>query len=107
MDFLLTETQSKLVINNLMTSFANQYINPNNVRRVDSFILISNDSGDDYFENLNPFFEFDYYDGRLYVNDVIWDNFQSIFGTNTVSTNDFFKKWFGHKFKVDVKFVEK
>jgi hypothetical protein len=100
MKYIISENK----LEQLKTNFLNSYIE-NNVRKFDSFILVSNDVENDS-EIVEPHFEYDYYDGRLFVNKDIRDNFTNIFGYSKEKSNDFFKKWFEEYFLVEVAFVD-
>jgi hypothetical protein len=50
--------------------------------------------------------EFDYTDGRLWVNRNLQKFLVDLFGKNQVGTMTFIGKWFEDKFGVEVKYVE-
>ena len=100
MNYIITENR----IHELKNNFLNGYIG-DNVSRLDTYLLIYNTSNDDDFENLEPFLEYDYSDGRLFINSDIRDNFMSLFGTENSETDEFISDWFSNKFGVTVEFT--
>ena len=84
----------------------NDYID-NNVENFDTYIVIVDNTGNDNeFEITEPFFEYDYYDGRLFVRDDVFYNFISSFPINEKEAIEDISSWFQKKFDVEVKFVE-
>tara|TARA_R110000868_G_scaffold200822_1_gene448416 strand:- start:210 stop:515 length:306 start_codon:yes stop_codon:yes gene_type:complete len=100
MNYIITENR----IHELKTNFLNGYIG-DNVSRLDTYILIYNTSYDNEFENLEPFLEYDYSDGRLFINSDIKDNFMSLFGAENSEADEFISDWFSDKFGVTVEFT--
>jgi hypothetical protein len=94
MKFIITESKLNLFKN----KFLNHYLE-NGVRKFDSFILIHNN---DYAE---PHFEYDFFDGRLFINNNVIQKFMDFFGTSIEETNDYISKWFEYNFGVNVKFT--
>jgi hypothetical protein len=99
MNYIITENR----ISELKTNFLDGYID-DNVSRFDSYLLIHN-TGKDEFELYEPFFEFDYSDGRLFINSDIRETFISLFGSNTSDADEFISDWFTNKFDVIVEFT--
>ena len=84
----------------------NDYIN-DNVESFDNFIIISDNTGNDNdFEIVEPFFEYDYTDGRLFVRDDVLHGFIDMFAINEKQAIENISSWFQKKFDVEVKFVE-
>jgi hypothetical protein len=100
MNYIITENR----IHELKTNFLNGYLG-DNVSRLDTYLLVYNTSNDDDFENLEPFFEYDYSDGRLFINSDIRDNFMSLFGADNSEADEFISDWFSDKFGVTVEFT--
>lgn len=99
MDFIISENKLEQLKNNFLDTFLK-----NNVRKFDSFIVIQNTDSDDEYEQ--PYFEYDHYDGRLFVNSNIRNYVTSMFGGDLDTNHEFFKEWFGSRFNVQVSFVE-
>jgi hypothetical protein len=99
MNYIITENR----ISELKTNFLDGYID-DNVSRLDTYLLIHND-GKGEFELYEPFFEFDYSDGRLFINSDIRETFISLFGSNTSDADEFISDWFTNKFDVIVEFT--
>jgi hypothetical protein len=76
-----------------------------NVRKFDSFIIIS-DPQEIEFEIYEPFFEYDFTDGRLFVRDDVFNSFIDMFASNEKQAIEDISDWFSKKFDVEVKFVE-
>jgi hypothetical protein len=99
MNYIITENR----ISDLKTNFLDGYID-DNVSRLDTYLLIHNTVKGE-FELYEPFFEFDYTDGRLFINSDIRETFISLFGSNTSDADEFISDWFTNKFDVIVEFT--
>lgn len=100
MNYIITENR----IHELKTNFLNSYIT-RNITQLDTYLLVYNTNEHDYFEELEPFFEYDYSDGRLFINSNIRDNFVSLFGADNSEADEFISNWFSDKFGVTVEFT--
>jgi len=100
MNYIITENR----ISELKTNFLDGYID-DNVSLLDTYLLIHN-TGRGEFELYEPFFEFDYSDGRLFINSDVKETFISLFGSNTSDADEFISDWFTNKFDVIVEFTE-
>ena len=100
MNYIITENR----IHELKINFLNGYIG-SNILRLDTYLLINNNSNEYDFEILEPFFEYDYSDGRLFINSDIRDNFVSLFGADNSEADEFISNWFSDKFGVTVEFT--
>ena len=98
---------SRKKLQELKERVLNDYIlnNKKNVRKFDTFILISDPQEID-FEIYEPFFEYDFTDGRLFVRDDVFYNFYDMFALDEKKTIEDISDWFSKKFDVEVKFVE-
>lgn len=101
MKYIISENKLEQLKNHFLNTFLKD-----NVSRIDSFIIINSDYEDDEYGIKQPSFEYDHYDGRLYVNSNIRNYFTSMFGGGLDTNNEFFKEWFGNRFNVRVSFVE-
>jgi hypothetical protein len=99
MNYIITENR----ISELKTNFLDGYID-DNVSLLSPYILIHN-TGRGEFELYEPFFEFDYSDGRLFINSDVKETFISLFGSNTSDADEFISDWFTNKFDVIVEFT--
>jgi hypothetical protein len=100
MNYIITENR----INELKIKHLNTYVN-NNVFDVSNFVVVQNNTEEGEFENLEPFFEYDHEDGRLYINSNIRDLYMSLFGSNSSEADEFISNWFSDKFGVTVDFT--
>ena len=101
MNYIITENR----VTELKTNFLNSYIT-RNITRLDTFLLVYNTNEHDDFEGFGePFFEYDYSDGRLFINSDISDNFMSLFGAENSEADEFISDWFSDKFGVTVEFT--
>lgn len=98
MKFIISENK----LNQLRDKFLNSYVTLGDIRTFDSFIVIEDPSADEFDE---PNFEYDYSDGRLFVNKNLRNIFSNLFGLNKEESNRVFKEWFESKFNVDIKFL--
>lgn len=100
MNYIITEDR----VTEIKTNFLNGYVT-NNITRLDTFLLVYNTDEHDDFEGLEPFLEYDYSDGRLFINSDIRDNFVSLFGADNSEADEFISDWFSDKFGVTVEFT--
>ena len=97
MKFIITESKLNLFKN----KFLNDLLN-NGVSKFDNFIVIDNKDNDEFAE---PNLEYDSFDGRLFINPDLRQEFMDFFGTSEEETNDYISKWFEDKFGVTVEFT--
>ena len=97
MKFIITESKLNLFKN----KFLNDLLN-NGVSKFDNFIVINNKEYDEFAE---PNLEYDFSDGRLFIEPDLRQEFMDFFGTSKEETNDYISKWFGDKFEVTVEFT--
>ncbi len=103
MKYIINESKVDLLKDNFLMSYVKD-----NVEIFDNFILIP-DNDTLPREEAEPHMEYDYEDGRLWINPEFIQKFISIFGSNEESTKDYIKNWFEYTFKnkhVEVKFIE-
>ena len=88
-----------------MTDYLNSWIENTNILNYRDFILIQQKAGfgDDEWTD---WMEYDFSDGRLWVNRSLQRFLVDLFGKRQVETMTFIGKWFEDKFSVDVKYVE-
>jgi hypothetical protein len=88
----------------IIINFLNEYMSDNVVSYVDSFIVVYNENmeSDDVEGEPLVLFEYDFYDGRLYVNGYWLDGFMNMFGLNKDESYKIIDKWFENKFDVEV-----
>jgi hypothetical protein len=98
----------KSKLNDIMTKHLNGYVDNNecgnSVQKFDSFILIP-DCSNSEFELYEPYFEYDYSDGRLYINEDVIVLFSNLFPLNHAESQSFIKDWFENRFGVEIKFT--
>lgn len=103
MKFIISENRLKELKKKLVKvkiDHLDSYVTNSYIRKFDSFIVIEDPLADEFDE---PIMEYDSYDGRLFVNKKIRSVFSGMFGDDEEKSNNFFKKWFEKKFKVEVK----
>jgi len=85
----------------------NDYItgDDKNVEMFENFIVVM-DQTQDEFEVYEPFFEYDYEDGRLFVRDDVFQSFQDMFSISENKAIQDISNWFSGKYNVEVKFVD-
>lgn len=97
MKFIITESKLNL--------FKNKFLNDlfvNGISKFDTFIVIDNKDNDEFAE---PNLEYDSFDGRLFINPDLRQEFMDFFGTSEEETNDYISKWFEDNFGVTVEFT--
>ena len=94
---------SQKKLSDLKGKFLSNYVNDKNLRNLDNFILIMDlESQDDDFSVIEPLFEYDHYDGRLFVRDDVFYTYSDLFGVDTKTTISEIISWFEKKFNVKV-----
>ncbi len=69
----------------------------------DSFLLYSEEVGDEQWSDI---MEYDFSDGRLWINKDYVKNFSDLFGQDTEFIKEFLADWFTNKHNVEIKFIE-
>ena len=106
MKFIISENKLKDIKKKLYQykmHYLDSYTKGSAVRKFDTFIVIEDPQ--DYEDFEEPHMEYDSYDGRLFVNKKLRNEFTSMFGDDREESDEFFKHWFEIKFPVDVKFL--
>ena len=101
MKYIIRESR----LDHLMTEYLNGWVENKSISNLTDFILISQQATDDD-DSWVDFMEFDYTDGRLWVNRNLQKFLVDLFGKSQVGTMTFIGKWFEGKFGVEVKYVE-
>lgn len=102
MNILISENK----LRKLQIGVLNNILGPN-VSQFDNFILIHypNDYEGDY-DYAEVLMEYDYEDGRLYVDHIFLKNFAKVYFPNEEDAESVIKDWFENYFGVDIKFIE-
>jgi hypothetical protein len=99
----------KIIISeNKLRELQLQYLNGflGNISDFDNFIIIYYPNYDeDDFEN-DVLMEYDYDDGRLYIDKTFLNNFAKIYFPNDDDAQPFIKHWFENEFGVDIEFMD-
>jgi len=106
MKFIISENRLKDLKNKLVKhkmNYLDSYVG--DVSKTRDFIILWGDKIE-FEDNHEILFEYDYYDGRLYVNKELRHTFSSMFGDNREESDVIFKRWFENKFGVEVKFLD-
>lgn len=98
-----TISQQRLM--EFIDSFLKGFLSKCAIYSPDSFILISQKVGDDD-DSWVEYMEYDYSDGRLWVNKEFTKRFIDLFNFGIEDTRYLIKRWFEKEFDVEVKFVE-
>jgi len=96
-------TESKL--RELQLQYLNGFLG--NISDFDNFIIIyyPNYGDEDDFES-DVLMEYDYDDGRLYIDKTFLNNFAKIYFPNDDDAGPFIKNWFENEFGVDIDFMD-
>jgi len=100
----------KIIISeNKLRELQLQYLNGflGNISDFDNFIIIyyPNYGDEDDFES-DVLMEYDYDDGRLYIDKTFLTNFSKIYFPNDDDAGPFIKDWFENEFGVDIDFMD-
>ena len=98
-----------IITENKLRELQLQYLNGflYNISNVDNFIIIyyPNYGDEDDFES-DVLMEYDYDDGRLYIDRTFLINFSKIYFPNDDDAGPFIKDWFENEFGVDIDFMD-
>jgi hypothetical protein len=100
MKYIIRESR----LDHLMTEYLNSWIENKVVSNHTDFILIEEKAND--YDEWETLMEYDFSDGRLWVNRNLIRFLIDLFGKNQVETMTFVGKWFEDKFGVEIKYVE-
>jgi hypothetical protein len=100
MKYIIRESR----LDHLMTEYLNSWIENKVVSNYMDFILIEERANE--YDEWETLMEYDFSDGRLWVNRNLIRFLIDLFGKNQVETMTFVGKWLGNKFDVEVKYVE-
>ncbi len=100
MKYIITESR----MNEFMTNYLNNLLENYKVRTPYSFIVISPVIWDE--DEWDEVMEYDFSDGRLWINEDIIQTFDDLFNLDKNASHDFIKNWFENQFDVKIKFVE-
>jgi hypothetical protein len=92
-------------LNNFILEYLDNWVKGNNVNGFDMFITItSRDIFDDFEDEI--YIEYDYEDGRLFVDEQIRKHFMGLFNKDKDDLDNILKTWFENKYGVDIKYVD-
>lgn len=98
-----------IITENKLRELQLQYLNGflYNISNFDNFIIIyyPNYNDEDDFES-DVLMEYDYDDGRLYIDRTFLTNFSKIYFPNDDDAGPFIKDWFENEFGVDIDFMD-
>lgn len=100
MKYIVTNKQ----LHNLMTNHLNQFMDSRDVSKFDNFIIIS--ETDELYDFNNVSIEYDYEDGRLFIDEYFLKDFVSWFPLDEEDSQDFIKDWFEETFNVKVEYTQ-
>jgi hypothetical protein len=90
-------------IDMLMTEFLDNWVASKSVSRHDKFIIFHTQIDNEEWEDV---MEYDGSDGRLWINQKIYNLLNDLFGKGHNETLEFIGKWFENKYGKKVIFVE-
>ena len=88
----------------LMTDYLNGWLENKHLSNHDSFIVISRKT--EYEDEWTDFMEFDFSDGRLWINNEVKKFMSDLFGQSVLDLIPFITKWFEERFDVKVNYTE-
>jgi len=97
-----------IITENKLRDLQLQYLNGflGNISDFDNFIIIYYPNyGDEYDFESDVLMEYDYDDGRLYIDKTFLNNFAKIYFPNDDDAQPFIKHWFENEFGVDIDFM--
>jgi hypothetical protein len=101
MKYFITESR----LNDFIIQYLNSWSENRYINGFDTFITItSRDETDDIEDEVDM--EYDYDDGRLYVNKDFRNHFMDLFNKSLEESNSLFKDWFEYKFGEKVEYVD-
>jgi hypothetical protein len=100
MKYIITESR----LNDFITQYLNSWADSRYINNFDTFITITSRDDDEYIDE-GVDMEYDYEDGRLFVNKRFKNHFMDLFNKTTDEANTYFKNWFEYKFGEKVEFV--
>lgn len=101
MKYIITESR----LNDFIIQYLNSWSETRYINGFDSFIMITNrDEVDDIEDEVDM--EYDYEDGRLYVNKYFRNHIMDLFNKSLEESNSLFKDWFEYKFGEKVEYVD-
>ena len=98
-----------IITENKLRELQLQYLNNSigSTSNFDNFIIIyyPNYGDEDDFES-DVLMEYDYDDGRLYIDKTFLTNFSKVYFPNDDDAGPFIKDWFENEFGVDIDFMD-
>jgi hypothetical protein len=99
MNYSISELRLHQFIKNYLDKFFNQKIFFN----TDSFLTYSEEEANEQWSDI---MEYDFEDGRLWINKEYIEYFSDLFGQDTEFVKEFLADWFTNKHNVEIKFIE-
>lgn len=79
----------------------------NLILRNDPYVYIERPNYEDGdIDNIFQYMEYDYSDGRLWINKWFLNTFSQLFPLNLEQSGEFIKTWFENRFNVKINFIE-
>ena len=98
-------TISQQRLNEFIPEYLENWVKGNNVNGFDTFITITSPDILDDIED-EVYMEYDYEDGRLFVNKHIRKHFMDLFNKPKDEIDNILKNWFENKYEVEIKYVD-
>jgi hypothetical protein len=99
MNYSISETR----LHQFIKKFFDRFFNHKIFHNPDSFLLYSEEVGDEQWSDI---MEYDFSDGRLWINKDYVIYFSDLFGQDTEFIKEFLADWFTNKHNVEIKYIE-
>ena len=99
-------TISQLRLHEFMRNYLDSFVEGKDVSYPNPYIIISEPNQDDDDSSWVDYMEYDYTDGRLWINKSFMGSLMDTFAMDKETVEGFLSEWFSNKFEVDIKFVE-
>jgi hypothetical protein len=100
MKYVLTESR----LNEFVVNYLNTFVDNKAISHHRDFIIIQEKSYEE--DSWEDYMEYDYSDGRLWVNKKILKLFSDLFNLGVEKTFDYIEKWFESKFNVEINYLD-
>jgi hypothetical protein len=100
MKYVLTESR----LNEFIVNYLNTFLDNKVVSNHRDFIIVQEKSYDE--DSWEDYMEYDYSDGRLWVNRKVLKLFYDLFNLGVEETFNYIEKWFELKFNVEINYLD-
>ena len=89
-----------------MVKYLDRWLEHHFIQTPGDFILVSEKTSRAEDADWIDIMEYDYSDGRLWINQSFLQSFADLFAHDKEDASSFLKDWFENKFKVEIKFTQ-